>query len=286
MPSETKEVISNIGESIFENRGLGVKMTVWDAAHPTRDIFYRVFDIKNISKSPKMFRAFSTHNYNILENPHYDQFAVGTADWHGFDGTWMDMENDGILSGNMVSQGSVDSTIGWTLPQLWPGESTRIKYWIAIGRSYKSVRKTHKWALDKSTTTIYHNVFNFWHSWLERTSVLLKCKQTEKLPKGVMDMFYRSLLTVISHMDITGSVIASCDSDIKQFGADLYTYCWPRDAAWAAIALDRAKYHDLSIEIFDFFSKVITDRGYFLHKYTPRGDFGSTCALCCISSLA
>ncbi len=303
MPSETKEVISNIGESIFENRGLGVKMTVWDAAHPTRDIFYRVFDIKNISKSPKMFRAFSTHNYNILENkigetavidrdvlihykqnryflhgsrPHYDQFAVGTADWHGFDGTWMDMENDGILSGNMVSQGSVDSTIGWTLPQLWPGESTRIKYWIAIGRSYKSVRKTHKWALDKSTTTIYHNVFNFWHSWLERTSVLLKCKQTEKLPKGVMDMFYRSLLTVISHMDITGSVIASCDSDIKQFGADLYTYCWPRDAAWAAIALDRAKYHDLSIEIFDFFSKVITDRGYFLHKYTPRGDFGST----------
>jgi hypothetical protein len=49
MPSETKEVISNIGESIFENRGLGVKMTVWDAAHPTRDIFYRVFDIKNIS---------------------------------------------------------------------------------------------------------------------------------------------------------------------------------------------------------------------------------------------
>ena len=121
--------------------------------------FYRVFDIKNISRSPKSFRAFSTHNYNILENkigetavidrddlihykqnryflhgsrPHYDQFAVGTADWHGFEGTWMDMEDDGTLSGNVVSQGSVDSTIGWTLPQLWPGESTRIKYWIAL----------------------------------------------------------------------------------------------------------------------------------------------------------
>lgn len=299
----TKDVISNIGESIFENHGLGIKMTIWDAAHPTRDLFYRVFDIQNISKSPKRFRLFSTHNYNILENkigetavidrdvlihykqnryflhgsrPHYDQFAVGTADWKGLEGTWRDMESDGTLSGNMVSQGSVDSTIGWTLPQLWPGDSTRIKYWIAIGRSYKNVKKTHKWAVNKSTTTIYHNVFNFWHSWLERTSLLPEYKQVEKLPKGVLDMFYRSLLTVISHMDVTGSVIASCDSDIKQFGADLYTYCWPRDAAWAAIALDRAKYHDLSIEIFDFFSEVITDTGYFLHKYTPRGDFGST----------
>ena len=68
IPYETKDIISNIGESIFENRGLGVKMTVWDVAHPTRDIFYRVFDIKNISSSPKRFRTFSTHNYNILEN--------------------------------------------------------------------------------------------------------------------------------------------------------------------------------------------------------------------------
>ncbi len=298
-----KEAISNIGESTFENQKIGAKITVWDAAHPTRDLFYRVFDVKNISKSAKKFRLFSTHNYNILENkigetavidrdvlihykqnryflhgsrPHYDQFAVGTADWNGLEGTWKDMEGDGTLSRNLVSQGSVDSTIGWTLPRLWPDESTHVHYWIAIGRSYNNVRNTHLWVLDESTTSIYHNVFNFWHSWLERTSVLPEYKQTGKLPKKVLDMFYRSLLTVVSHMDVTGSVIASCDSDIKQFGADLYTYCWPRDAAWAAIALDRAKYHDLSIEVFDFFSKVITKRGYFLHKYTPRGDFGST----------
>jgi GH15 family glucan-1,4-alpha-glucosidase len=32
----------------------------------------------------------------------------------------------------------------------------------------------------------------------------------------------------------------------------------------------------LSAEIFEFFSKIITLRGNFLHKYTPAGDFGST----------
>ena len=42
-PYGTKDVISNIGESIFENRGLWVKMIIWDAAHPTRDIFLSGF---------------------------------------------------------------------------------------------------------------------------------------------------------------------------------------------------------------------------------------------------
>jgi GH15 family glucan-1,4-alpha-glucosidase len=177
---------------------MGAKITVWDAAHPTRDLFYRVFDVQNISKSAKKFRLFSTHNYNILENkigetavidrdvlihykqnryflhgsrPHYDQFAVGTANWNGLEGTWKDMEGDGTLSSNLVSQGSVDSTIGWTLPRLWPDESTHVHYWIAIGRSYNNVRNTHLWVLDESTTSIYHNVFNFWHSWLEGQSI-------------------------------------------------------------------------------------------------------------------
>jgi GH15 family glucan-1,4-alpha-glucosidase len=29
-----------------------------------------------------------------------------------------------------------------------------------------------------------------------------------------------------------------CDSDIIQFGAGLYSYCWPRDAIWICLALD------------------------------------------------
>jgi len=298
-----KNMVSNIGETIFENPEMGLKVTVWDAAHPSRDFFIRVFDVGNVSGKPKRLRLFSNQNYKILGNkigetavvdrdvlihykddryflhgsrPVFDQFAVGTADWKGLEGTWRDMEDDGALSGNVVSHGSVDSTMGWSLPVLWPGDSRRISYWIAFGRSYHRVKNTYEWIKDKSTTTIFHIVFNFWHSWIKRTSVLAEYNQTHRLPENVLYMFYRSLLATVSHMDITGSIIASCDSDIKQFGADTYTYCWPRDAAWAAIALDRAKYHGLSIEVLDFFSKIITKSGHFLHKYTPRGNLGST----------
>ncbi|OEU43582.1 glucan 1,4-alpha-glucosidase [Methanosarcina sp. Ant1] len=297
------EVVSNIGETVFENSEIGLRITVWEAVHPSVNIFYRTFEVRNISNNSKHLRLFSTQNYHILEtkigetaiidkqtlihykrdryflhasDPAFDQHAVGTAEWKGLEGTWKDMEDDASLSGNPVAHGSVDSTLGWTLPELKPGESTRVHYWIVLGKKYCNVLKIHKLVKEAGRSALFHHNFNFWNSFTEKVSVLPEFALMPQLPERISKCFYRSLLTVVAHMDITGSVIASCDSDIKQFGADLYSYCWPRDAAWVCLALDRARYHHLSTEIFEFFSKIITHRGNFLHKYTPAGDFGST----------
>ena len=78
------------------------------------------------------------------------------------------------------------------------------------------------------------------------------------------------------HVDRGGSIIASCDSQIKQQGADYYTYCWPRDAAWVAVALDKAGYGYLCGRTYRFFKKIIDPKGFFRHKYTPSGSLGST----------
>ena len=301
-PKTCRQLISNIGETLFENKDIGLRVVVWEAVHPSVNIFYRTFEITNISNIPRRLRLFSNQNYHILEtkigetavidkqtlihykrdryflhasDPAFDQHAVGTAEWRGLEGTWRDIE-DTKLSGNPVAHGSVDSTLGWTLPELKPGESTRVHYWIVLGKKYCNVLKIHKRVNDAGRSALFHHNFNFWSSFTERVSVLPEFTHISRLPDKVSKSFYRSLLAVVAHLDITGSVIASCDSDIKQFGADLYSYCWPRDAAWVCLALDRARYHHLSTEIFEFFSKIITPRGNFLHKYTPAGDFGST----------
>jgi len=303
IPETCREIISNIGETIFENPDIGLRITVWEAVHPSVNIFYRTFEIRNTSNVSRRLRLFSNQNYRILEakigetavidkqtlihykrdryflhasDPAFDQYAVGTAEWKGLEGTWRDMEDDASLSGNPVSHGSVDSTLGWTLPELKPGESTRIHYWIVLGKKYCNVLKIHKRVKEAGRSALFHHNFNFWNSFTERVSVLPEFAFMPRLPERISKCFYRSLLAVVAHLDITGSVIASCDSDIKQFGADLYSYCWPRDAAWVCLALDRARYHHLSSETFEFFSKIITPRGNFLHKYTPAGDFGST----------
>lgn len=298
-----REVISNIGETTFENPEIGLKVTIWEAVHPSTNIFYRTFEVRNTSNLSRRFRLFSNQNYRILETkigetavidkhvlihykrdryflhasePAFDQCAVGTAEWKGLEGTWKDMEDDASLSGNPVAHGSVDSTLGWTLPELKPGEATRVHFWIVLGKDYCGVLKVHKRVKEAGKSALFHHNFNFWNSFTERISILPEYALMPQLPERIVNSFYRSLLAAIAHMDIRGSVIASCDSDIKQFGADLYTYCWPRDAAWVCLALDRARYHHLTAETFDFFSKTITRRGNFLHKYTPAGNFGST----------
>ena len=68
--------------------------------------------------------------------PEFDQFAAGTADWKGLEGTWKDMEEDGALSGNLVAQGTVDSTLGSTLLKLQPDRPSREHLWLAVGKSY------------------------------------------------------------------------------------------------------------------------------------------------------
>jgi len=295
--------ISNIAENEFNNAELDLRVLISDTVHPSIPFLYRTIKIKNLSSSTRNLRLFSNQNYMIMENkigetavidgdvlvhykrdryflhgslPVFDQFATGTAEWKGLQGTWRDMEEDGALSGNVVVQGSVDSTLAWTITPLPPFQSRTIDFWIAIGKSYAKVIRIHKRILDTKKSSIYRQSFNFWRSFIERISLIPECQKIAQLPKNVKSIFYRSLLATVAHMDINGSVIASCDSDIKQFGADLYTYCWPRDAAWACLALDRTRYHNLSAEIYGFLARILTDKGYFLHKYTPAGDFGST----------
>ena len=43
------EVVSNIGETVFENSEIGLRITVWEAVHPSVNIFYRTFEVRNIS---------------------------------------------------------------------------------------------------------------------------------------------------------------------------------------------------------------------------------------------
>jgi GH15 family glucan-1,4-alpha-glucosidase len=82
--------------------------------------------------------------------------------------------------------------------------------------------------------------------------------------------------TVRSHAGDNGAIIASGDSDMLQHGRGTYSYVWPRDGAFAALALDKVGSFNAGKRFFQFCNEVITDEGYFMHKYRPDGSLGSS----------
>ncbi len=60
------------------------------------------------------------------------QYSTGIKRFQSAEGTWRDAE-DGVLMGNSIAQGSVDSTISFRTIVPPNGEKT-IYYWMSIGQ--------------------------------------------------------------------------------------------------------------------------------------------------------
>lgn len=208
-------------------------------------------------------------NVSVPERAGVEEWATGTKEFGGREGTWRDAE-DGRLEGNPIAQGSVDSTIAVTLP-LGAGEEGLFYYWLAAGTSYREVQVIDAVVRDKGPAALLTRTAHYWRAWLSRSS-----ETAHALPPHLGRLYRRSLLLVRTHVDHTGDIVAATDSEVLQFGRDTYCYVWPRDGALTVAALDAAGYGELSRQFFAFCGRVISGRGYFLHKYNPDGSPGSS----------
>jgi GH15 family glucan-1,4-alpha-glucosidase len=112
---------------------------------------------------------------------------------------------------------------------------------------------------------------DYWKAWLganERSFADLSAEQ--------VSLFNRSLMFVRAHVDARGGVLASLDSDMLNYGLDTYSYVWPRDAAYATLALDAAGDTNVAKRFFEFCRELFGGEGYLLHKYRPDGSLGSS----------
>ena len=106
---------------------------------------------------------------------------------------------------------------------------------------------------------------SYWRLWVGGTNI-----NFGNLPPKVVELFKRSLLVLRTQIDNGGAIIAANDSDIMQFTRDTYSYMWPRDGAWSR-TLDLAGFPDVARWFYTFCQQVITEEGYFYHKYNPDG---------------
>ncbi|MBI3318999.1 MAG: glycoside hydrolase family 15 protein [Candidatus Omnitrophica bacterium] len=282
---------------------LQLELTCQDAVDFHLNIYVKEIVVKNLANAPREARLFFSHDFHISgtevgDTANYDprnqalihykgkryflmnccdptkcgvaHFACGLKETQGLEGTWKDAE-DGVLSGNAIAQGSVDSTAGITIRLPANGTATAY-YWMCAGTTYQEVAQLNPVIREKTPAELLKRTANYWRLWVTKE---LR-KGCDQLPPKVLRLLTQSLLILRTQLDNDGAILAANDTDIFAFSRDTYSYMWPRDGAFVASALIHAGYSEASRRFFNFCHSIIEPDGYFLHKYSPDGSVGSS----------
>ena len=291
-----------IGYLVCKNKDLNISIVMEDCVYNEENVFLRKVDIYNhtddfrdvkiffhqvflIGENKKRNTAFYDPTHNAVV--HYkgrrifivngrtdsgqkmDDFSVGAYNYGGHKGTYIDAE-DGELGKNGVEHGSVDSTIRFCTSCEGKKKST-IHYWIAAAKTLDEVYALNTMVMNKTPEGMMNSTEDYWHAWLDRRNFNFEFL-TEKQNK----LFNTSLFILRAHTDNKGSIIASADSAMIEYGKDDYAYMWPRDAAFIVSVLDGAGFTEVTKNFFKFCSDVLHEDGYLHHRFNSDQSLGST----------
>lgn len=291
-----------VGYLVCKNPKLGVTVVMEDIVYNETDIFLRQVDVYNhrqdtidikvffhqvfhISESKKRNTAFYDPTHNAVV--HYkgrrafivngrtergsaiDDYSVGAYHFEGKEGTYRDAE-DGALGKNAVEHGSVDSVIRFCASSEAKFKA-RIYYWICAGKSLDSAYELNDMVMSKTPGGMIHSTESYWHAWLKTRNY-----PTSDLPEDQKKLFDTSLFIMRCHTDNRGSIIASADSAMIEYGKDDYSYMWPRDAAFIVMSLDKAGFYEVTKPFFRFCQEVLHPDGYLHHRFRSDQSLGST----------
>jgi GH15 family glucan-1,4-alpha-glucosidase len=261
------------------------RVTVTNEASDERDVRLFMHQVFQISRAGRADTALFVPDDNYIldykgryclliagkftDDGDFDQFAVGNYGIEGKSGTFRDAE-DGELSGNAIEHGGVDSVLRFKR-KLAGGKTFEVDYWIVAADSQADVQLIHThlkyYPLDKRLQTVR----NYWENWLHASN-----EKLHAVPEPYNTALRKSLLIIKAHCDARGSILASGDSTIFNFGRDYYCYCWPRDSAYALWPLLRLGQYEEAKLFFEFARDTIHPDGYLMHKYQPDRAIGST----------
>ncbi|MCK9912181.1 hypothetical protein MXD81_23710, partial [Microbacteriaceae bacterium K1510] len=94
------------------------------------------------------------------------QYSMGIKRFHYAEGTWRDAE-DGVLAGNPIAQGSVDSTVSFRM-LIGPHEEQTLHYWVCIGDSYDAVKTANQYVLENDPDHLLNRVGVYWQRWVNK----------------------------------------------------------------------------------------------------------------------
>jgi len=265
---------------------LGRQISILNQAENEREIRLFMHQVFQISRAGRADTAlFEPDNSYILDykgrvslliyaqtaedQQPFDQYSVGSYGIEDKEGTFRDAE-DGVLEGNAVEHGGVDSVVRLRL-KIPANTSSDVDYWVAAAASQQDAEKIHHIIKEQGLSERMRLTHHHWREWLA-----IGADGLDEVEEKYLPAVKKSLMVIKAHADQRGGILASGDSSIFNYGRDYYCYCWPRDGAYAIWPLIRLGYKDEPRLFFEFCRDVLHEDGYLQHKYQPDRAIGST----------
>lgn len=286
---------------IATNLHLQVELRCKDIVYNEKSIFIRHIEIKNLSDTGREIKLYIAHQFEIYKShggdtAYYDptthslihykgrrvflmggtidrepfqDYVTGLANFAGHEGSHRDAD-DGQLSKNPIEHGPADSVIGF-YGHFTASQTRTVHYWLAAAQTIPDVHELDAYIKKKTPQHLVDSASDYWRAWVKANTW-----DFSGLSEEHVSLFKKSLMYVRAHTDADGGVIASLDSDMLNYGLDTYSYVWPRDSAYAVLALDLAGDPNPAKRFLEFARSVLFKDGYLMHKYLPDHSLGSS----------
>jgi GH15 family glucan-1,4-alpha-glucosidase len=290
---------SLVGKSTIVHYKTGLSIEFDDFILPDLRVFIRDFTIINNDEHPHEVYVYFQNNFTIYENDiadtvlwyqkagaiiHYKknryvgvgstnriyQFSCAGTNDNNHKGAYPN--TNGQLHFNSISNGSVNSCISYRF-KLDPSQKQNSNYFIIGAFSFEEIERISNLLRSKPISRFLEDTNKYWKKWIENLNISSKFVENSEQNSKLMNLYKRSLMIINSHIDTNGAILASTDGKyIKNGGKDSYAYFWPRDGAYVALALIETGQKDQAKKYIEYISKLISEEGYFLHKYYPNID--------------
>lgn len=288
---------SLIANSTLVHKESKLEVNFVDCVLDSSNTFIRQFTITNPSKNNLEVLLYFQNNFSIYENDigdtitwyypaqclvHYKKdryIAIGSSNHiHQFtcaarsDNNGRGASPDpqtGDLFFNAISTGSVNSCISYKF-DLPPKTVTNSDMFITLGQNYQEIEKQVATLRKESINSQVYETEQSWNKWLKYGKSQEIDVFDDDTNKKINELYKKSLLIIRSQTDNEGAIIAANDGHfVKKGGKDTYSYLWPRDGAYVALAYIESGFKYEAQNYFQYLEKIISSEGYFLHKFYP-----------------
>lgn len=278
---------TNIAVTHFDSEQFGIRITQNDFVVPKKDVLERCFMVENTGNSPVTIgfvlhsSSVSTvpqtagilfeqklsalihykHNYyySVSSNKRAAQYQLGQDAFNNAAG--------GELRGNDTIGMMASGALIWDKDIIEPGGNSKFTLNICLAHELGILKSLTREIIETDSWQELDKTSKFWRNYLMRAKKI-------KTGNGEIDSLYKRSVLVFALMENkrTGALLAAPEIDEEFARCGRYAYCWGRDAAFIAAAMDACGLCESVESFYRWTASVQDEDGSWYQRYHMDGN--------------